>query len=77
MKHIKIFEEFTQDLSEAITLDEFKALKPGQLVHYMGTGYNVVKCDGLTVDLENLDDKDDTISVNYNMFKSKGFINEQ
>jgi hypothetical protein len=77
MKHIKIFEEFTQSLSEATTLDEFKALKPGKLVHYMGAAYNVVNCDGLTVDLKNVDDEEDVISVNYNMFKSKGFINEE
>lgn len=76
MKNISLFEEFSQNLSEAITLDEFKNLKPGQLVHYMGSGYHVVNCDGLTLDLQNPDEEDDTLSVNYNMFKAKGFINE-
>lgn len=76
MKNLSLFEEFSQNLSEAITLDEFKNLKPGQLVHYMGSGYHVVNCDGLTLDLQNPDEEDDTLSVNYNMFKAKGFINK-
>lgn len=74
MKNVKLFEEFTQDLSEAITLDEFKALKPGQLVHYMGAAYKVEKPGDVTVVLK--DDENETIEVNYNMFKAKGFVNQ-
>jgi hypothetical protein len=74
MKNVKLYEEFTQDLSEAITLDEFKALKPGQLVHYMGTAYKVEKPGDVTVVLK--DEEDETIEVNYNMFKAKGFVNQ-
>ncbi len=74
MKNLKLYEEFTQDLSEAITLDQFKGLKPGQVVHYMGTAYKVEKPGAVIVVLK--DETDETIEVNYNMFKSKGFINQ-
>ena len=74
MKNLSLFEEFTQNLAEAITLDEFKNLKPNQIVHYMGTAYKVEKPGDVTVVLK--DDDGETIEVNYNMFKAKGFINQ-
>jgi hypothetical protein len=76
MKHLKLFEEFSGEISEAASLEDIKALKPGKAVHYLGTGYRVIKNDGFILDLVNTEDEKDTISVNYNMFKAKGFINE-
>ena len=77
MKHLKLFEEFSTEISEAASLEDIKVLKPGKVVHYLGTGYRVIKNDGFILDLVNTEDEKDTISVNYNMFKAKGFINEE
>lgn len=82
MKHIttfnesvESFSEFTQKLSETISVEQFKNLKPKQQVKYMGTTYIVDKHDDVTVTLKD-EENDETIEVNYNMFKDKGFINE-
>jgi len=65
MNHIQLYEGF-------LTLPEFKDIKPGSLVNYMGGVYSVEENDGNILTLSNVDEEDEKMEVNYNMFKQKG-----
>jgi|688.fasta_scaffold75212_3 hypothetical protein len=75
MKHIKLFESFSKNYGEKISHEDFKNLKVGKKVLYMGTQYKVLKNDEFTLDLKPLKDGSN-IKVNYSMFMDKGAINE-
>ena len=62
MKHITPFNEsvqqfveFTQNLSETISAEQFKNLKPKKRVKYKGTPYTVQANDNTTVTLKHDD----------------------
>jgi hypothetical protein len=65
MNHIKLYEGFS-------TLSEFRALKPGDIVKYMGDTYEVEEADGNVLKLTGEDGN--SIDVNFGMFTSKGMI---
>lgn len=65
MKNLRLFENFT-------SLNDFKNIKPGIHVRYIGTDYEVISNDGNILELE--DEEGRKIEVNYNMFKQKGYL---
>jgi len=65
MKNLRLFENFT-------SLNDFKNIKPGIHVRYIGTDYEVISNDGNILELE--DEEGRKIQVNYNMFKQKGYL---
>jgi hypothetical protein len=76
MKHIQIFEDYSQtSLLGQTTLDQFKSLRRGDKVKYMGGSYIVEEPGEFDVLLRSEDVDGGMIKINYNMFKAKGFIN--
>ena len=71
MKNLLIFEDFSKTYGEKITLDQFKSIKPGSQVTYLGSRYEVVKNDGFVLSLKN---ERNSFTVNYSMFNHGGFI---
>ena len=71
MKNLLIFEDFSKTYGEKITLDQFKSIKPGSKVTYLGSRYEVTKNDGYVLSLKN--DRN-AFTVNYSMFNHGGFI---
>jgi len=69
-----LFEEFTKRAGEKMTKKEFKNIKKGSKVLYLGFEHEVIDADGITVKLK--DDAGKTYSINYNMFNQKGAITE-
>jgi hypothetical protein len=74
MKHIKLYESFTKSYGERITLDQFRELKPGQKVLYMGREYEIEDTDGSTLFLQSPSRGGSPMLVNYSMFNEKGAI---
>lgn len=73
MKNLELFEGFIKKYGEKISVEDFKSLKPGQGVKYMGIDYKVTETgDVLTL----IDERGKKITVNYNMFNQKGAINK-
>jgi hypothetical protein len=71
MKNLLIFEDFSKTYGEKITLDQFRSIKPGSTVTYLGSKYEVVKNDGFVLSLKN---ERSSFTVNYSMFNHGGFI---
>lgn len=71
MKHIQLFEGFLKHYGQKMSLADFKALKPGQRVNYLGAGFEVVEPGDV---LLLVDDEGNKIRVNFNMFNQKGAI---
>jgi hypothetical protein len=65
MKNLRLFENFT-------SLNDFKNIKPGIHVRYMGRDCRVITNDGNILELE--DEDGNKLDVNYNMFKQKGYL---
>ena len=75
MRHIQIFEEYSStSVYGSTTLDQFKALRRGDRVKYMGDRYIVEEPGEFEVTLRSDDGEDNEIKINYNMFKAKGMI---
>lgn len=73
MKHLHLFEGFLKHYGEKITIEEFKALKPGQHVKYLGTDFEILKTGDVLV---LVDENGNQVNVNYNMFNQRGAILE-
>jgi hypothetical protein len=71
MKNLLIFEDFSKTYGEKITLDQFKSIKVGSKVTYLGSRYEVTKNDGFVLTLKN---EKNVLTVNYSMFNHGGFI---
>jgi hypothetical protein len=74
MRHVELFENFdnwVKKYGEKITMNDFKALMPGQHVKYIGTDYEIVKVGDVLV-LKSEDGSQ--MKVNYNMFNQRGAI---
>jgi hypothetical protein len=75
MKHIEIYENYEQKtFIGSTTLDQFKNLRRGDKIKYLGTSYTVEEPGDFLISARSEDDGE-IIEINYNMFKSKGFIN--
>lgn len=75
MKHIKLFEEFSKKYMEKMPLEDFKKIKKGDSVLYMGSRYTVKDANEAVIKLST-EGSQETISVNYNMFNHGGAITE-
>ena len=51
MKHIKLFEKFTKDYMKKIDLKDFKKIKKGSKIKYMGGSVIVVDNNGYVLTL--------------------------
>ena len=75
MKNIQLFEEYTARAQYGTTtLDQFKSLRRGDKVKYLGDRYIVEEPGEFDVLLRSDDVDGGEIRVNYNMFKAKGMI---
>jgi hypothetical protein len=73
MKKLLLFEEFSKSYGEKITLDQFKNIKPDQIINYEGSRYTVIKNDGFILTLKG---EKGNFTVNYSMFNRAGSIAE-
>ena len=64
MKHIKLFEKFTKDYMKKIDLKDFKKIKKGSKIKYMGGSVIVVDNNGYVLTLKGEDGKTFTLSRN-------------
>jgi hypothetical protein len=74
MKYIKIFEKFTKSYMKKIDLKDFKKIKKGSKIKYMGGSVSVVDNNGYVLTLKGEDDK--TFTVNKAQFDHGGMISE-
>ena len=74
MKHIKLFEKFTKDYMKKIDLKDFKKIKKGSKIKYMGGSVSVVDNNGYVLTLKGEDGK--TFTVNKAQFDHGGMISE-
>jgi cytidylate kinase len=74
MKKIMLFEDFIKNYGEKMNKKDFKNLKKGKRVLYLGHEYTVMDSDGVVVKLKHEDGS--VVSVNYNMFNQRGAITE-
>lgn len=75
MKHIQIFEEYSSaTVHGATTMDQFKSLRRGDRVKYMGDRYIVEEPGEFEITLRSDDGENKQMRINYNMFKSKGML---
>ena len=75
MKHIKLFEKFTKDYMKKIDLKDFKKIKKGSKIKYMGGSVIVVDNNGYVLTLKGEDGK--TFTVNKAQFDHGGMIIER
>ncbi len=75
MKYIKLFEKFTKDYMKKIDLKDFKKIKKGSIILYMGGEVEVLDNNGYVLKLKNT--KDGKIfNVNKSQFDHGGMIRE-
>ena len=74
MKYIKLFEAFTKDYMKKIDLNDFKKIKKGTKIKYMGGSAVVLDNDGYVLKLKGEDGK--TVTVNKSQFDHGGMISE-
>lgn len=74
MKHLHTFESFRKVYGEKIKPEQFKQIKKGKKLYYLGGLHTVVDNDGYILTLKN--DEDDLIKVNLGQFNHGGQINE-
>ena len=75
MKYIKLFEKFTKDYMKKIDLKDFKKIKKGSIVLYMGGEVEVLDNNGYVLKLKNTKDGK-TFNVNKSQFDHGGMIRE-
>ena len=73
MKYIKIFEKFTKDYMKKIDLKDFKKIKKGSKILYMGGQVEVIDNNGYVLKLKNKEGK--ILTVNKSQFDHGGQIN--
>jgi hypothetical protein len=74
MKYIKLFEKFTKEYQSKIDVKDFKKIKKGSMLQYMGAGFEVVDNNGYVLKLK--DDDGKTFTVNKSQFDHGGRISE-
>ena len=74
MKYIKLFEKFTKEYQSKIDLKDFKKIKKGSMIQYMGVPVEVVDNSGYVLKLK--DDDGKIFVVNKGQFDHGGRINE-
>ena len=74
MKYIKLFEKFTKDYMKKIDLKDFKKIKKGSKILYMGGQVEVLDNNGYVIKLKGEDGK--TFTVNKSQFDHGGMIKE-
>jgi len=74
MKYIKIFEKFTKEYQTKIELKDFKQIKKGSMIQYMGGPVEVMDNNGYVLKLKGKDGK--TFTVNKSQFDHGGRIAE-
>ena len=74
MKYIKLFEKFTKDYQSRIELKDFKKIKKGSKIQYMGGPVEVVDNNGYVLKLKGDDGK--IFTVNKSQFDHGGRISE-
>ena len=74
MKYIKLFEKFTKEYQSKIDLKDFKKIKKGSMIQYMGGAVEVVDNNGYVLKLK--DDDGKTFTVNKSQFDHGGRISE-
>ena len=66
MKYIKLFEKFTKEYQNKIDLKDFKKIKKGSMIQYMGGAVEVVDNNGYVLKLK--DDDGKIFTVNKSQF---------
>ncbi len=74
MKYIKLFEKFTKDYMKKIDLKDFKKIKKGSKILYMGGQVEVLDNNGYVLKLKGEDGK--TFTINKSQFDHGGMIRE-
>jgi len=74
MKYIKLFEKFTKDYMKKIDLKDFKKIKKGSKILYMGGQVEVLDNNGYVLKLKGEDGR--TFTVNKSQFDHGGMIKE-
>ena len=74
MKYIKLFEKFTKDYMKKIDLKDFKKIKKGSKILYMGGPVEVLDNNGYVLKLKGEDGK--TFTINKSQFDHGGMIKE-
>ena len=74
MKYIKLFEAFSKDYMKKIDLKDFKKIKKGAKIKYMGGSAVVIDNNGYVLTLKGEDGK--TVTVNKSQFDHGGMISE-
>ena len=74
MKYIKLFEKFTKDYMKKIDLKDFKKIKKGSKILYMGGPVEVLDNNGYVLKLKGEDGK--TFTINKSQFDHGGMIRE-
>lgn len=65
-----------KDYMSAISIKDFKNIKKGDEVKYMGGTYTITRNNGYTITLQGSEKHDKTFDVNYSMFNHGGMIIE-
>ena len=74
MKYIKLFEKFTKEYQTKIDVKDFKQIKKGSMIQYMGGPVKVLDNSGYVLKLKGKDGK--TFTVNKSQFDHGGRIAE-
>ena len=74
MKYIKLFEKFTKDYMKKIDLKDFKKIKKGSKILYMGGPVEVLDNNGYVLKLKGEDGR--TFTVNKSQFDHGGMISK-
>jgi len=74
MKYIKLFEKFTKDYMKKIDLKDFKKIKKGSKILYMGGQVEVLDNNGYVLKLKGEDGR--TFTINKSQFDHGGMIKE-
>ena len=74
MKYIKLFEKFTKEYQTQIELKDFKKIKKGSMIQYMGGAVEVLDNNGYVLKLK--DDNGKIFTVNKSQFDHGGRISE-
>ena len=75
MKYFKTFEGFKKNYMKKIDLKDFKKIKKGSKIQYMGGGVEVIDNNGYVLTLKSVDDGK-TFTVNKSQFDHGGRISE-
>jgi hypothetical protein len=72
-KDLMLFEEFEKKSGEKISQEEFKNLRVGAQILYMGKPWIIEKNDDVIIKIKRVEGGE-TASINYSQFNQKGAI---